>query len=304
MDIVGGFDVHRKQITFDYIEMETGEIHRGKIQPATRQSLRSWLQQLSERFPTQDAAIAVEATTGWRYVVEERDLLVIDRLPESWVPPEHIQEIRTLMRLRHSMVEERTCYQQRIHAQLFHNGYPQERNLLFRPEARAPTETGASRGGPQGSGALIEDDRPYKRGARAHRDRVANLRPFSGRLPGADGPLRYRRAYQRCHARRARRHQALFEFQESGAPCRHRRHRTQLRREAVGRQAQPAGTASIEVGSLRGGPERQPQKLTRSSVLRSNQRGAGRKPGSPLSSPQATAVGTPYSTRVRRGGHE
>jgi transposase len=84
----------------------------------------------------------VEATTGWRYVVEElqraglephlaepaetrslqgrkkraksdrldaghlRDLLVIDRLPESWIPPDHIQQIRTLMRLRHSLIEE------------------------------------------------------------------------------------------------------------------------------------------------------------------------------------------------------
>jgi hypothetical protein len=27
MDIVGGFDVHRKQITFDYMEMESGELH-------------------------------------------------------------------------------------------------------------------------------------------------------------------------------------------------------------------------------------------------------------------------------------
>mgnify|MGYP003298845739 CR=1 FL=1 len=34
MDIVGAFDLHRKQITFDYIEMESGEVHRGKIQPA------------------------------------------------------------------------------------------------------------------------------------------------------------------------------------------------------------------------------------------------------------------------------
>lgn len=59
-----------------------------------------------------------------------RELLLIERLPESWVPPEHIQEIRTLMRLRHTMIEERAAYQQRIHAQLFHNGCPQEKNLL------------------------------------------------------------------------------------------------------------------------------------------------------------------------------
>jgi transposase len=34
------------------------------------------------------------------------------------------------MRLRHTMIEERTAHQQRIHAQLFHNGYPQQRHVL------------------------------------------------------------------------------------------------------------------------------------------------------------------------------
>ena len=71
MDILGGFDVHRKQITFDYIEMESGEVHRGKIRPAIRQSLREWLDEFTERFSAKQIAIAVEATTGWRYVVEE-----------------------------------------------------------------------------------------------------------------------------------------------------------------------------------------------------------------------------------------
>jgi transposase len=71
MDIVGGFDVHRKQITFDYIEMESGEVHRGKMHPATRESLRSWLDEFTERFSGKQIAIAVEATTGWRYVIEE-----------------------------------------------------------------------------------------------------------------------------------------------------------------------------------------------------------------------------------------
>jgi transposase len=55
--------------------------------------------------------------------------MVIDRLPESWIPPHHIQEIRTLMRLRHSLIEERTTHKQRIHAQLFHNGYPHISNV-------------------------------------------------------------------------------------------------------------------------------------------------------------------------------
>jgi transposase len=175
MDIVGGFDVHRKQITFDYIEMDSGEVHRGKIRPATRESLRGWLDEFTERFCGKQIAIAVEATTGWRYVVEElrkagvephlaepaqtkslqgpkkraktdrldaehlRDLMVIERLPESWIPPQHIQEIRTLMRFRHSLIEERTTHKQRIHAQLFHNGCPQQENLDSR-EGRAHLE--------------------------------------------------------------------------------------------------------------------------------------------------------------------
>jgi transposase len=166
MDIVGAFDVHRKQITFDYVQMDTGESHRGEIRPADREHLRSWLEQFAQRFLNREVAFALEATTGWRYVVEElgrvgydahlaepadtkalrgrkkraktdridarhlRELLLIERLPESWVPPEHVQEIRTLMRMRHTMVEERAAYQQRIHAQLFHNGCPKQKNLL------------------------------------------------------------------------------------------------------------------------------------------------------------------------------
>jgi transposase len=162
MEIIGGLDVHRKQITFDYVEIETGEVKSGQFTPATRERVRSWL----SRFSGKEASFALEATTGWRFVVEElersgieahlaepadtkalkgrkrraktdrldarhlRELLMIGRLPESWIPPSHIQELRTLVRLRKSLVEDRTAWQQRIHAQLFHNGYPQERNLL------------------------------------------------------------------------------------------------------------------------------------------------------------------------------
>ena len=36
MTIVGGFDVHRAQITFDYVDTETGEVCTGQVRPATR----------------------------------------------------------------------------------------------------------------------------------------------------------------------------------------------------------------------------------------------------------------------------
>src|SRR5919109_2713748 len=42
MAIVGGFDVHRAQITFDALDTETGEVHRGRI-PANRESVRGWV---------------------------------------------------------------------------------------------------------------------------------------------------------------------------------------------------------------------------------------------------------------------
>lgn len=36
MPIVGGLDIHRKQITFDYLEVESGQVECGQIAPADR----------------------------------------------------------------------------------------------------------------------------------------------------------------------------------------------------------------------------------------------------------------------------
>ena len=41
MPIVGGLDIHRKQITFDYLDTETGQVQRGQISPADREHLRA-----------------------------------------------------------------------------------------------------------------------------------------------------------------------------------------------------------------------------------------------------------------------
>ena len=43
MPIVGGLDIHRKQITFDYLDTETGQVRRGQISPADRAHLRARL---------------------------------------------------------------------------------------------------------------------------------------------------------------------------------------------------------------------------------------------------------------------
>ena len=68
MPIVGGLDIHRKQITFDYLDTVTGQVRRGQISPADREHLRAWLARFAGR---EDVAFAVEGCTGWRYVAEE-----------------------------------------------------------------------------------------------------------------------------------------------------------------------------------------------------------------------------------------
>jgi transposase len=157
MSIVGGLDVHRKQITFDYLDTGTGQVRRGQIAPADREHLRAWLARFAGR---EDVAFAVEGCTGWRYVVEElaaagiaahlaepadtafargrkrhaktdktdcrhlRMLLAEGRLPECWIPPGHILECRALLETYHDLRAEHTAWVQRIHAVLFHQGAP------------------------------------------------------------------------------------------------------------------------------------------------------------------------------------
>ncbi len=159
MSIVGGFDVHRRQITFDYVDTDTGRLQRGRITPACRVVLRRWL---AERFAGRtDVAFAVEACTGWRFVVEEceqagieaslaetadtatargrkrraktdaadtallRELLVGGRLPTSWIPAEQVREMRAILELYKDLRDEHTAWVQRVHATLFHHGVPQ-----------------------------------------------------------------------------------------------------------------------------------------------------------------------------------
>jgi transposase len=155
MSIVGGFDVHRKQITFDYLDTVTGEVERGQIAGADRRRLAAWLRRFAGR---DDVAFAAEACTGWRYVVEElqragvaahlaepadtaaargrkrraktdradakliRTLLTEDRLPECYIPPTRVLEYRALLELYHDLRREHTAWVQRIHAVLFHQG--------------------------------------------------------------------------------------------------------------------------------------------------------------------------------------
>jgi transposase len=157
MPIVGGLDIHRKQITFDYLDTVTGQVRRGQVSPADRVHLRAWLARFAG---CEDVAFALEACTGWRYVADElalagiavhlaepadtafargrkrhaktdktdcrhlRQLLAEGRLPECWIPPGRILECRALLETYHDLRAEHTAWVQRIHAVLFHQGAP------------------------------------------------------------------------------------------------------------------------------------------------------------------------------------
>jgi transposase len=151
--VVAGFDVHRRQITFDAVDTRTGEVVRGRIESASW-AVEEWV----ERFPGRVVHVAVEACTGWLFVATAleragavvhlaepvetsalrgrkrraktdrqdaawlRRLLVEGRLPESWMPPEHVRQWRSRARLRNTLANERTSWVQRIRATLYHHG--------------------------------------------------------------------------------------------------------------------------------------------------------------------------------------
>jgi transposase len=163
MAIVMGLDQHRAQITAEWIDTDTGEIGRARISPALRGDVRGFVKRFAGRRPLE---VALEATTGWRFVVEElhaigaaahladpaetaarrgnkkraktdradarhhRELLLAGRLPESWIPPDHILDLRAQVRLRHTLIEQHTEWQQRIQAVLYHHGCPHRRGLM------------------------------------------------------------------------------------------------------------------------------------------------------------------------------
>ena len=162
MSIVMGLDQHRGQITAEWIETATGEVSRARVAPAHREPVARFL----GRFGGVDLDVALEATTGWRFVVEEiravggrahlaepaetsarrgskkraksdradarhlRELLMIARLPESWIAPDHLLDLRARVRLRHTLSDQRGEWQQRIRAVLYHHGCPQRRDLM------------------------------------------------------------------------------------------------------------------------------------------------------------------------------
>ena len=65
MAVFLGFDVHRARVTFDALDVDTGEVPTGRVRPANRDAFARFF----VRFDGTDLVAAVEATTGRRFVV-------------------------------------------------------------------------------------------------------------------------------------------------------------------------------------------------------------------------------------------
>lgn len=165
--LYAAIDTHKHHFQAAVIDPENGEVSEERF-AATRAGLEHW----AMRWQGRVAAVAVEATTGWRWVWRELSargfdvrladpvqaralrgrtrraktdrldarwlalLLAKGMLPESWLPPAEIQALRDKTRLRKALANDRTRWAQRLHALLAHEGWPCERGRLLTGEGR------------------------------------------------------------------------------------------------------------------------------------------------------------------------
>jgi transposase len=165
--LYAAIDIHKRTFHAAVLDVETGETSERRF-GATREELNDWAMPLQGRL----AAVAIEATTGWRWVWRELSalgfdvrlvdpaqakalrgrikraktdrldarwlcvLLAKEMLPESWLPSAEIQQLRDQTRLRKALAEDRTRWAQRLHALLTHEGWPCQRARLLTVEGR------------------------------------------------------------------------------------------------------------------------------------------------------------------------
>jgi transposase len=284
-----GLDQHRAQITAEWIDTETGEVRGGRVAPADRAGVRAFL----ERFRGRGLEVALEATTGWRFVVEERrrigarvhlaepaepaglrgpkkrakndradarhqrELLMVKRPPESWIPPDHILDLRARVRLRHTLSEQRGEWQQRIRATLYHHGCPQRRALMV-GDGRAwlAAQLLPQTAREQVTVALAMIDALDAQMALIEKQ----LRAYARRQAGcsADGSLRDRGADGDHDPRRAGRLPAVLLLPAGRSLRRDGHHRARVRSASPARPPEPPGAAGAALGAVRGRPGRPP----------------------------------------------
>lgn len=163
--LYAAIDIHKHAFQAAVLDPDTGDVVEARFS-ADRESLDRWAEEWRGRV----VAVAIEATTGWRWVWRElifrgfevrlaepvqarallgrrrsaktdrldarwlARLLAKEMLPASWIPPEEIQQLRDRTRLRKALAEDRRRWGQRLHAFLLHEGWPCSKARLLTPE--------------------------------------------------------------------------------------------------------------------------------------------------------------------------
>src|SRR4051795_1173446 len=165
--VLAAIDIHKAIFQAAVLNPDNGEICEERFQ-ASRKALVTWI----AKWHGQITVVALEATTGWRWVARElqargievrltdpgqasalqgnRKRAKTDRLharglvmrlarellPDAWLPPEDIQRLRDQTRLRKALTDDHTRWAQRLHAVLVHEGWPCSRGSLLTDSGR------------------------------------------------------------------------------------------------------------------------------------------------------------------------
>jgi hypothetical protein len=192
MSIVMGLDQHRAHITAEWIDVVSGEIwpragatggpRRGATVPcAVRRPAAGGGFGGDDRLAVLGRGAAggggggasgragrdrstggnkLRAKSDRADARHHRELLLAGRLPESWIPPDHILDLRAEVRLRHTLIEQHSEWQQRIQAVLYHHGCPQRRQLMIGAIARRAERTPSHRDCNRRQAAATPGSRP------------------------------------------------------------------------------------------------------------------------------------------------
>ncbi len=165
--MLAAIDIHKAVFQAAVLDPDAGEVTEERFK-ASSEALCAW----AEKWAGEIEAVAVEATTGWRWVARELQergievllvdpgkasalqgnrarpktdrldarwlvtLLARDMLPESWLAPEEIQRLRDRTRLRKALANDHTRWAQRLHAVLVHEGWACSRGSLLTTSGR------------------------------------------------------------------------------------------------------------------------------------------------------------------------
>src|SRR5450432_2967477 len=165
--MLAAIDIHKAAFQAAVFDPADGAITEERFK-ASPERLAQWLAQWDGKLD----AVALEATTGWRWVARELQsrgievrltdagqasalqgnrkrakndrldarwlvvLLARDMLPGAWMAPEEIQRLRDRTRLRKALTDDHTRWAQRLHAILVHEGRACSRGSLLTASGR------------------------------------------------------------------------------------------------------------------------------------------------------------------------